>query len=441
MLCKFRILKKYIIERCCILDRANARDGDNVIPYLVFFTLSILVCAAGELALRKSRAAGVILFTLSTAFPVVLAGAREFTVGTDIATYGNYVFQAACRARRLRYYLRSQREIEPLYKALAFAVSRFTNNPHWFYFMTALIICLFTMAGLWYYRRWSSITLGWACFLFLFYGDTLNTMRQCLALAIVFSAFPLFLEKKYIWFGLFSVIAVMFHVTGIIALALPVIYLFMKKIPPRWLQFFLIIACMGVIMFYSPLLQIAIERKLLPVKFTRYMADGVAFALNPTLLRLPFLIPVIMYYDRFCGFGTGTGAFSGGAVSAGGTDSTDSTDYIKDADLSYRGFRSDIFGMFALVMLLLEICTIQLRSVHPALYRVSYYFGYYRFIAYPRLVRILRRDNRYIVGAVLILYLVVIWYYQNVMQGNNQIYPYVYSPGWYEKIIYVMPAE
>ena len=380
-----------------------------MIPYLVFFTLSILVCAAGEWALGKSRIAGFILCTLSTAFPVVLAGAREFTVGTDIATYGNYVFQAAYRARRLRYYLRTQREIEPLYKALAFAVSRFTNNPHWFYFMTALIICLFTMAGLWYYRRWSSITLGW--------------------------------EKKYIWFGLFSVIAVMFHVTGIIALALPVIYLFMKKIPPRWLQFFLIIACMGVIMFYSPLLQIAIERKLLPVKFTRYMADGVAFALNPTLLRLPFLIPVIMYYDRFCGFGTGTGAFSGGAVSAGGTDSTDSTDYIKDADLSYRGFRSDIFGMFALVMLLLEICTIQLRSVHPALYRVSYYFGYYRFIAYPRLVRILRRDNRYIVGAVLILYLVVIWYYQNVMQGNNQIYPYVYSPGWYEKIIYVMPAE
>jgi hypothetical protein len=165
------------------------------------------------------------------------------------------------------------------------------------------------------------------------------------------------------------------------------------------------------------------------------MADGVAFALNPTILRLPFLIPVIMYYDRFCGFGNSTNVFAGGAEGAERTDS------VKEADPSDDRFRFDIFGMFAVVMLLLEICTIQLRSVHPALYRVSYYFGYYRFIAYPRLVRILRRDNRYIVGAVLILYLVVIWYYQNVVQGNNQIYPYVYSPGWYEKIIYVMPAE
>ena len=417
------------------LVRAKARDGDNVIPYLVIFTLSILLCAAGEWVLGKSRAAGFFLCAMSTVFPVVLAGAREFTVGTDIATYGNYVFRAAYRARKLRNYLRTQREIELLYKALAFAVSRFTNNPHWFYLVTALIICLFTMAGLWYYRRWSSITLGWACFLFLFYGDTLNTMRQCLALAIAFCAFPLFLEKKYLWFGLFSVIAVLFHVTGIIAVILPVIYLFMEKVPPRWLQFFLIIACMGVIMFYSPLLRIVIKKKLLPAKFSRYVAKGVAFALNPTILRLPFLIPVIMYYDRFCGFENNTSTLSAGAVSAAGTDS------IREADHSDNWFRSGVFGMFAVVMLLLEICTIQLRSVHPTLYRISYYFGCYRFVAYPRLVRILRKDNRLIVGTVLILYLLVIWYYQNVMQGNNQIYPYVYSPGWFERIIYVMPSE
>ena len=385
--------------------------------------------------LGKSRAAGFTLCALSTVFPVVLAGAREYTVGTDIATYGNYVFRAACRARRLKNFLRTQREIEPLYKALAFAVSRFTNNPHWFYFVTAMIICLFIMVGLWYYRRWSSITLGWACFLFLFYGDTLNTMRQCLALAIAFIAFPLFLEKKYLWFGLLSVIAVLFHVTGVIAVMLPVIYLFMEKVPPRWLQFFLIIACMGVIMFYSPLLRIVIQRKLLPAKFSRYLAKGVAFALNPTLLRLPFLIPVILYYDRFCGFGNSSNAVAAGTLCTEGTDSG------KEAGLSGNWFRTEIFGMFAVVMLLLEICTVQLRSVHPTLYRISYYFGSYRFIAYPRLVRILRKDNRYIVGAVLILYLVVIWYYQNVIQGNNQIYPYVYSPGWFERIIYVMPAE
>lgn len=410
-----------------------------MVPYLIVFLISILACAAGEWALRRSSAAGVLLCCLSVFFPVALAGAREYTVGTDIATYGNYVFKAACNARSLIACVRAQREIDPLYKALAYIVSRFTDNPHWFYFVTALIICGFTMAGLWYYRHWASITLGWACFLFLFYGDTLNTMRQCLALALMFAAFPLFLEKKYIRFGVLSVLSVLFHVTGVIALVLPVIYLFMKKMPPRWLQFFLVIACMGLILFYSPLLRIILSMNLLPAKFARYLAKGVALALNPTILRLPFLIPVIMYYDRFCGFLEIPGEMTSFVPADPRQDEYGQGSFAGHA--LYERSETDMhaLGMFVVVMLLLEICTVQLRSVRPALYRISYYFGYYRFIAYSRLVRILRRDNRIIVGAVLIVYLLVLWYYQNVIQGNNEIYPYVYSPGWFQLDISVMP--
>lgn len=410
--------------------------------YLAVFSISILICAAGEWACRRSRLAGVLLCCLSVAFPVVLAGARDYTVGTDIATYGNYVFRGACNARRLRSFLRTQSEIDLLYKGLAYAVSRFTNNPHLFYLVTALIICGFTMAGLWYYRRWCSITLGWACFLFLFYGDTLNTMRQCLALAVVFAAFPFFLEKKYLLFAVFNVAAILFHATGILALALPVLFLVMKKMPPRWLQFFLIIACMGVILFYSPLLRIVLNMNLLPAKFARYMAKGVAVALNPTILRLPFLLPIILYYDRFCGFEE----ISGDSALAGSARITGNEDTAEDPETAgKKGFWEDrsgtqVLGMFVVIMLLLEICTVQLRSVRPALYRISYYFGYYRFIAYSRLVRILRRDNRAIIALALIVYLLALWYYQNVIQGNNEIYPYVYAPDWYHRTIYVMPA-
>ena len=416
------------------------RHGGKVVPYLVTFAISILVCAAGELTLRKSRRGGALLCALSTLFPTVLAGARDFTVGTDIATYGNFVFQAARYSTRIRSFLRSRKEIETLYKALAFAVSRFTNNPHWFYFVTALIICGFTMCGLWYYRRWCSVTLGWTCFLFLFYGDTLNTMRQCLALAIVFAAFPLFLEKKYVLFGVVSVIGILFHVTGVLALLVPAAYLFMKKVPPRWLQFFLIVAFMAVILFYSPLLRVVLKWNLLPPKFSRYLAKGVAFALNPTVLRLPFLLPIIMYYDRFCGFTEVT--------ESGGTQSGE-TDY---GEMEYGGREfspsngqettdKQALGMMVVVMLLLEICTVQLRSVRPALYRISFYFGYYKFIAYSRVISILRKDNRAIMTIALIIYLVVLWYYQNVIQGNNEIYPYVYAQDWFHRIIYMMPAE
>ena len=394
-------------------------------PYFVVFLISILICAAGERMLRSSSVGASLLFGAAVLGPVILAGARDYTVGTDITTYGNYIFNAACGVDDLFRFLRRSREIEPMYKALAWIASRFTNNPHWFYFVTALLICGCTMCGLLYYRRWCSVTLGWACFLFLFYGDTLNTMRQCLALALVFCAFPLFLEKKYLWFALLQGAAVLFHVTSAIALALPVLYIILEKLPPRWIRFFFIIGCMGVILLYSPLLGIVLRLGFLPAKFSRYIADGVAFALNPTILRLPFLVPVLFYYDRFCAFGQE-------GIGAGESDG--------EEIFSAQGI-SVVTGMFVVIMLLLEICTVQLRSVRPALYRISYYFGYYRFLAYPRLVRVLRRDNRALIVAVLLLYLCVLWYYQNVMQGNNQIYPYIYVPGWFQRIIPDMSAN
>ena len=70
----------------------------------------------------------------------------------------------------------------------------------------------------------------------------------------------------------------------------------------QWMQFFFIILCMGVIMFYSPVLRTILKTGLLPGKFYRYLAKGVAVAVNPTILRLPLLVPILLYYDRFCGF-------------------------------------------------------------------------------------------------------------------------------------------
>lgn len=387
-------------------------------PYMFTFALSILFCALAEHTLRRSRTGAVLLSGVSVLAPVILAGARDFTVGTDIRAYGNFVFEYAAKSRGLFSFVLRRSDIEPMYRLLAYLVSRFTVNAHWFYFFTALLVCGCTMGGLFYYRKYCSITLGWACFLFLFYGDTLNTMRQCLALGVMFMSFPLFLKRKYIPFAVFQAVGILFHMTGVIALLLPLLYLAMEKIPPRWVQFYFVIGCMVLILLYSPVLRWILQNGLLPSKFYRYISRGVAFALNPTILRLPFLLPILFYYDRFCDF---EGPFCPSPAVSGSASA--------DGKNKERG--GFPLGMFVVIMLLLEICTVQLRSVRPALYRISYYFGYYRFIAYSRLVRILRRDNQLLMTALLFLYLVVLWYYQNVIQGNNEIYPYIYSSGWY----------
>ena len=418
-------------------------------PYYATFFISISLCALGERQLHRSRFWSCSLISLSVLCPVILAGARDFSIGLDISAYGNYVFETACNYSNFSRYMRTHREIESLYKVMAFLVSRFTDNAHWFYFVTALIICGCTMAGLLYYRGrgWCSLTLAWACFLFIIYGDTLNIMRQCIAVAIAFAAFPLFLEKKYLLYFIAQIAAIQFHVTGMIAFCLPLIYILMKIYRARWIYICAVIACFAAIQFYSPALAYLIRIHLLPQKFTRYLADGFAFALNPTILRLPFLLPILYFYDRFCGFDCYGNELRTTPAKRQKSQTENAGKKIHlNWGIRLRAAIEDspkeennvdrTLGMLVIFVLLLEICTVQLRSVLPTLYRISYYFSYYRFIAYARLTEILRRDNRTLMILALFAYLCVLWYYQNVLQGNNMIYPYIYAPGWFRRITY-----
>lgn len=76
------------------------------------------------------------------------------------------------------------------------------------------------------------------------------------------------------------------------------------------------------------------------------------------------------------------------------------------------------------MMILMEMLTAEMRMVNVTLYRISLYFGMYRCIAIGRLFKVLKSNNRIIVMAVLWLILIIVWIYQNALQGNNQIYPF-----------------
>ncbi len=119
-----------------------------MVPYLITFLISILLCGCAELAMKHSRAGGILLLGAAVLPPVFLAGARDFTVGTDIRAYGNYVFTYARFSSNPITFMWRKSDIEPFYKGLAAFVSRFTDNPHWFYFATALVICGCIMGGL-----------------------------------------------------------------------------------------------------------------------------------------------------------------------------------------------------------------------------------------------------------------------------------------------------
>ena len=144
---------------------------------------------------------------------------------------------------------------------------------------------------------------------------------------------------------------------------------------------------------YAKILSIAVKFGLLNDKFMRYVGRATSgFSLNPLLIRLPYLFFIVLFYSAFVGKGENK---------------------IKKK-----------FADFLIMMILMEMLTAEMRMVNVTLYRISLYFGMYRCIAVGRLFKVLKSNNRIIVMIVFWLLLILVWIYQNALQGNNQIYPF-----------------
>lgn len=364
--------------------------------YILSFITSSIFCLLAERKFDHNKLLSNIYFIVAVIIVSIIAGLRDYTVGTDISTYGNYLFNAANKNSHLIDYIKLYPDIDLLYLVLNFIITRFFDNAHWLYFVIGILIYGFTLKGIIFYRRKISVSIGWLCFLFIFYGDTLNAMRQFIALAIVFWGFHFVLEKKYKKYIISVIIATLFHNTAIISIGIFLIYFILHKKNTLFVRIGMIFGSSVFILLYSQILNFFIKTGILNDRFTRYLDGGGGFQLNPFIIRLPFLIVILLYYSRFCKF------------------ETSKTDKLGD----------DADCVFIIIMLFIEIITAQMRAILPALYRISFYFGFYKIVGYSRIQHIMKGNEKVIMGAILIMYLSILWIYQNVLQGNNDIYPY-----------------
>ena len=368
-----------------------------MVPYFVTFGISATFCAYGEyLSHRKKRKMGQFFILLAVLAVSILAGVRDLNIGTDIWTYGEWAFKAARYNSNLFSFIGYQADLELLYNVLVWIVTRFASDSHWLYFFTGLLTYYFVMKGILNYKDEISITLAWMIFLFLYYGDTLNAMRQFISVAIAFWGLKFGFDGEYKKYILITVIAMLFHNTAILSFFILLIALFLRKENSIFRKTFVVLFVSIISVAYSQILNIFISIGLVTEKYIRYSADGFALSLNPILLRLPFLIIIALFSNAFY---YGERKYVKKWKSAG------------EADV-------------IIMVLIIDTLISAMRGTVSTLYRVAFQFGIYRAIAYSRVFNVLRKNNRLTITSLLIAYLVVIWIYQNVMQGNNEIYPY-----------------
>lgn len=189
-----------------------------MVIYIVTFLLSVFLFAiSGNVKGKNERK---ILIALGILIPSIIAGVRDYTIGTDIYTYGNTWFNYAVGFQNYFKYVQyaAWSSIGVGYATLNFIVSRFTSNAHWFYFVLNLIANILVYRGLEKNKDICNVPLGMAVYYCVFWGIFLNALRQSIALAIIFWGYNYLRNNKPIKYFGTAILAILFHSTAIVAL-------------------------------------------------------------------------------------------------------------------------------------------------------------------------------------------------------------------------------
>ena len=154
--------------------------------------------------------------------PSILAGLRDFSVGVDVLVYGNEWFYRACRYTSLFKYLHDANaySVNYGYAFLNYIVSRFTNNPHWFYFFLELLDMIILLGIMKSNQNKIDVVLCYTLFFFFYFNESMNMMRQTPALLIVAYSSVFIENKKPFRFILCILLAMCFHTTAFAAFLL-----------------------------------------------------------------------------------------------------------------------------------------------------------------------------------------------------------------------------
>lgn len=228
-----------------------------------------------------------IIFLCLSALPLIIVSAIRYDVGKDyFYTYVPYFNNLLIN--------HPNTNVEIGYFLLNKLVQVFTTDYIWIFVVCSFIYFFFVYKGI--YEQSKNIPLS-ICLLVItgYYFIFLNTMRQCISVAIIFYALKYVKQRKPIKFAIFIALAFTFHTSALFAI--PMYFLYGIKINPK--------VGMGIIIvtiIFSQLLSGIISNMILQSKYSSYL--GVEFGENitggkvTTAIDLFVLLFAWLYYKK-----------------------------------------------------------------------------------------------------------------------------------------------
>lgn len=231
---------------------------------------------------------------LGLLIPSILAGVRDYSIGTDIEVYGNIWFERAHRVN-LYEYLRwaVTSSIGLVYALLNYFVGIFTSDPHVFYFVLMLTELALVYWAVTRFRNTISVPVAMLCYYFLFYNITLNILRQSLALAIMTVAISCLARNKDKQFLIIWLIASLAHSSALLMIVLFPLKVYSLQKEKRFHTLVLFCITAVAMMMYSKILELLIHIGVLSERYVIYMG-GIAAGGRMTRTALFSLISILI---------------------------------------------------------------------------------------------------------------------------------------------------
>ncbi|MEY8445138.1 EpsG family protein [Enterococcus ratti] len=182
----------------------------NFVFLLCLFSLSALFL---QLGMDQKKGFGTILITFSLCIPVILATFRQ--VGTDTPVYYSVFSSYQNRSLMDHFINEGWKEFG---NSLFIFIGNLVNSFNVYLFLYSFFTLLFVILALKALVKKELIGISFFLYLCLLYPISLNTMRQSLAVAIIFYSYKFLLNRSFFRFFLGVLIAAQFHISSVVML-------------------------------------------------------------------------------------------------------------------------------------------------------------------------------------------------------------------------------
>ena len=242
---------------------------------------------------------------------VIVWGLRDIGVGTDTITYIDSYFRQANTLHDFDDLIFNDTEEDKGFLVIAWLSTLLGSDSRILMFLTELFVISFIVMGLYEFKKTFNYSITWFIFFFvlLYQHETINLMRQFCAMALLFYGYSLFVQKKYIIFLLFQILAYFFHPTSLLFLMIPFAQLLSQtkgSIKYMYIVFAIFMGLCFLFMYFILLPYMENLGLLKEVYFdvygrgSKYESTNVSFGLSAIFPYLLLLTIVYFLYSKKC---------------------------------------------------------------------------------------------------------------------------------------------